>query len=909
MARLLPRGLCGFATVAFATVLLSPHIAAAASEEALEVPGAIKLPANMTDDAAALWLARRCAEGGEDARPALVAALDRMGWGVKDREGNLSRTPAIAAPTGLAMRDYEIESLFWNAQEQPGLRLISYARALAVALPTIDPEDLAQGLLDSVRDGAESTEPRRRFWARFIIALGMAQDGSDLSGPGDPQLMPLDTKALGAAMPKMPNEIPEIDENASDAVKIQMGLNIAASMMRGDGFNAAALMEASTPKPVWPHDDPVLGKTPLPDAGAKSAEDRMNELQGELNEVMMKTLSQDSQTAAAAQKRYARLSAQMTNVNEAIQASAHRRMLIENDPDFDEDEPDEDGASRFMAEHRSTPLSVLQVALLTRVLVAEILGDPATQKKGASNASSVLPVAAVSLSLPRLLAQAAPAGGPPTSFSGQLSSAGADIWATASGTYTSLVLDAHVPDSPFSNRVGQANAIMGWLKTIVMLAKSKITIEVQNDPLIRTKRRDQSGQQRKVKCTVEVDFPKTPDAVKAMRGLLNIASIDLQVPDGGPVGGAKVTWRLTEGAENAKYATASGGKAMKPGLAVIQFAKMAEGSAHNSAYVSYTNDQGEASITIEGKPQKKNLPVNVREQKRRGGIAVEVNMKVGNLLQDFNDAIGAAGVKGAPGPLGVLTMISEMVQRSSLFFQAGKGFGVIDWVPPAWEGDIVIRVTGSGSETKKGEKGGPDVRYEWSMNRAMEAHLQTPESEQEDAHERGVQDSNRITLEVANDTKRYKLTDFSSQTSTDVEAAYTAEGPVENPPKPGGGPAWPSRAEPAGTATLTIWPEVDPPKYSFTVEPSFKAKALIFTYERNKGRVKTETRTDVVNLMGEISLSELWDNGTWDPETMTITGNKTFEAKGYLPFVPEFDVTIEFAYTLKYEAPPPESVR
>lgn len=902
-------GLRNLAVVAtLATVLLSLHLDAAISEHALPVPEPAKVPANMSDDAAAVWLAMRCAEGPETGRPALVAALDRMGWGVKDREGNLLRAPAIAEPTGLAMRDYEVEMLFWNNEEQPGVRLITYADVLSVVLPTADPEDLAQGLLDAIRAGAESAEPRRRFWARFIIGLGLAQNGSDLAGPGDTLVIPPDASALSGLMPKMDGEFPEGDEDESNAASIQRGMAMAAAMMKG--MDVRAMVEAGTPKPVWPHDDPVLGRRPVPKGGpTPTAEERMNALTEEMQPLYAAMGSSNPQEAEAAGKRLAELQQKVTNLNEAMQLASHRRYAIENDPDFDGDEEDEDNnGSRFMAEHRSTPLSVLQIALLNRVVVAEVLGPPPPKSELAAGRGAPRIATASSLPLAFIqLAQAPPAGGPPTSFGGQLASAGADMWATGWGTYTGEVLNAHMPDGKFSDRVGKANAIMGWIKTIILLAQNKITLEVQNAPLVRTKRRDRSGEQRQVKCVVEVDFPKTPDSVKAMRALLNIATIDLQVPEGGPVSGAKVVWRLPEGSEGGKYASANGGAVRAPSLAYVQFAARAEGSAANSSYVSYTNDAGEALITVEGKPQKKDLPRDVRPKKRRATVAVEVTMKVGNLMQDLNDAIGAAGIRGAPGITGIATFLSEMVQRTSLFFQAGRSFEVIDWMPPAWEGEIVITAKGSGSKTEKGEKGGPDVRYEWSLNRAMEARVQTPEWEQEDALERGNTESNRIILEVANDTKRYKVTDFSAQTSRDVEVAFTAEGPVEIQPAGRNQLQLFSRAEPSGYGSLTTWPEI--PQYSFRVEPHFYSKALIFNYERNKGRVKTENRVGPYSLMDGIFPDKLWENGTYDPVSGTITGSKTFEVRGSLPHVPNFDVILEFAFTLRYHAPPPESVR
>ena len=133
------------------------------------------------------------------------------------------------------------------------------------------------------------------------------------------------------------------------------------------------------------------------------------------------------------------------------------------------------------------------------------------------------------------LAQLAPAPAP--NFGDQFSGAAGDIWATVTGAYTGAVLDHHLPDSKFSKGVGIANVIIAWYKTIMSVARQNITIEVENAPLVRTKNRS-PGERRTAKAKVEIDFPKH-DALKAIRAAANLSTLDLQLPDGGPVSGAK----------------------------------------------------------------------------------------------------------------------------------------------------------------------------------------------------------------------------------------------------------------------------------------------------------------------------------------------------------------------------------
>ncbi|HEY5552020.1 MAG TPA: hypothetical protein VIK52_09030, partial [Opitutaceae bacterium] len=675
---------------------------------------------------------------------------------------------------------------------------------------------------------------------------------------------------------------------------------IAAGMLKQGGIDMAALSQAAAPMPMWSLDDPVLGRTPPPESGSKTAEERMDEVQQQIVEQTTKITSPNPASAESATRKLTQLSARMTTLNEATQMANASRMLKADDPDYEGDGIDDDAGARFMAEHRSSQLSTLQIVLITRVLVADLLALP-TAKDGIAESRGVPRIVTASiLPLPRWLLAQAPSGGAPTSLSGQIASLGSDPWVTAGKPYLKEAIDRTEAGKEISGKMGLVNTIMGWLKTFIMLTQSKITVEVENAPLVRKKDRSR-GEPRRVKCTVEIDFPKNPESVKVVRGLLSIASLDVEVPEGGPQEGAQVTWRITEGGAGNRYATANGGSVIRPDMAQIRFAEMQPGSASNSAYVSNTNKQGEAFITIEGVPRKKALPDNARRKKRHAEIAVDVTMKVPDLIRDMKDAAAAAN-KGNPGLVGVVTMISEMIQRSSFFFKGGKKFGVIDWVKPSWEGRVEIKLTAGGDRTDPGQKGGPDAVLSWGMNRTMIAYLQTPEWDQEEAEERGIDNSSRIRLEVTEATTPYKINDFSTSHAGSVETAFTAEGPVDKPrPAQGGGPTWQSKAEPSGYAVLTIWPETDPPRYSFEVDPSFYVKAHIFYFVKNGASSKPIDEIRSFDLMDGIQTEGFGADGTFDPSSGEISDSKPDTVKGSLPDVPEFDVSVDFKYELHYQ--------
>jgi hypothetical protein len=489
-----------------------------------------------------------------------------------------------------------------------------------------------------------------------------------------------------------------------------------------------------------------------------------------------------------------------------------------------------------------------------------------------------------------------PTGGPPTDFAGQFGGAFGDIWATGWGAYTGKVIDHHLPDSKFGGRVAAANTIIAWLKTILTVARQKIEIEVENVPLERTKTRS-PGQQRHATATVVIDFPKS-DIFKALRMAGNLTTVDLQVPDGGAVSGAKVVWRLPQGSYNSKYQTAGGGWAYRPDLAVVQFA--ARGGT--AAYVSYTDDAGRAHITIEGAPQRRELPPNVRPFPRQAAVAVEVTIKVGNLTQDLNDAINLA----LGGPVaGGLNFLADMVLRTSFFFQRSLEFPVTDWREPQWYGEFTITARAAGSKTEKSKKSGEDVTFDWSVDRKMEGRMQTPDYEEEHQREQRL-DYGRRRLEVTTDSRWFRVNDRSRQRGKEVEARYTVEGPVQLRPPGRNQLALYSRAEPSGDVELIL----DGRRYTIELRPFFAAQVLRTHHERNRGRVRNEGGVVYFNLIDGLGRDTFFDVGNWEPATGLIQGSKTFEVQGSLPHVPPFPLTITVDYALRYdEGPPPDRPR
>jgi len=833
-------------------------------------------PISYDPDALALILARDYLKGGADGRAALVRALSLMGWSVRDLRGAVVHAAPAGADTGLAMRDYELDELMWNPTEQPSIRLISYAQAIAVPFEDVDPEELAQGLVDTLRKGAESAQPQQRFWARFILALGRVGAGNyDLIGPSPTPVLPLTLV-----------EQREIEQQVRQ--------------------NPMAMTQLLAPRPVWPEDDPVLAPSPKVkrpegenrESVAERDMKRMNEISQEYIRISGEMASSDPAKREAAEKAMASLGTEMAAISQRQQTAMMQQLAASaqavggQDDDEDEDEEDDSGEPRFTAEWRDQPLSLLQVSLLTRVLAADL--RLAAQRARPAGPSRVW--LAPGRTLPLAVMGLAPVRAQAPSFGDQFSGAIGDIWATSWGYYTGEVLEHYLPENKFSKGVAVANTIIAWYKTIMSVVRQKITVTVEGEPLVRTKTRS-PGEQRTARAKVEIDFPKH-DALKALRAGLNLTTIDLQLPDGGPIGGAKVVWRLPEGSYNGKYQAADGGWTYRPDLAVVQFAQR----GGKDAYVSTTNDKGEATITLEGVPQKKNLPPTVRPYPRRAVVSVEVTIKVGNLTQDVNDAINT--MLGGP-VAGGLGFIADMVLRTSFFFQAGRVFEVRDWKEPAWEGEFEIIAKASGSEYKKAEKGGKPTEYRWSMDRLMEGRLHTPEWAEEAEEARDYANDGRHRLEVDGDSRYFRLNDSSSAKTKDSHNRYEASGPLQiRPPAHNQLPLY-SRSEPSGSATLTF----NGGFMTLELQPFFGAECLVSRSEQANGRAVNTSAPAYLSLLEGIHPETFTiiepNDGTQD----YIEGTKTFDSLGSLPYVPNFDVSVTIKYRLWKNGPPPKNKR
>lgn len=208
--------------------------------------------------------------------------------------------------------------------------------------------------------------------------------------------------------------------------------------------------------------------------------------------------------------------------------------------------------------------------------------------------------------------------------------------------------------SKFTAAIG---ASLGFLKFFAVgaLTEAKLELLDGSNTLKRTKSRSRPGEEKQVKATIKLNSGGLR-YLNCARIAMNAAGVDLTVGNDGPVQGATVSWMI--GRREGEGAMASAKNAL------IQY--------HSGNITrTKTNDDGEVIVTIEGKPQKYDLPPDAEEVKKPATIKIKYSLKESSLTQDLVDAVSSL----ASGPAGVA---AELLTRMVPFYSF-LDIEVVDW--------------------------------------------------------------------------------------------------------------------------------------------------------------------------------------------------------------------------------------
>jgi len=250
--------------------------------------------------------------------------------------------------------------------------------------------------------------------------------------------------------------------------------------------------------------------------------------------------------------------------------------------------------------------------------------------------------------------------------------------------------------APFtiSKATGAANILLAYAKLFLYFANLKVDLRLEGDPpLVRTKN-TRAGESRKLTADASFDLGNG-QIVNCLRIMLNMAGMDLSVPNSGKLAGSPTEWIGLDG-----FSADSNRR-------IVQF--------HGDPEHGRTDEEGRAEIAIEGAPQKFVLPETSAPIMKKARARFLVAPKPPGFSQDLMDAATAA----AGGPLSIFGLAPvETLLRTRLLKPFDYWVEVKDWTGP-WKGKITFKQSGGRSETViKGP--GSSVTTTASIDRTVE---------------------------------------------------------------------------------------------------------------------------------------------------------------------------------------------
>lgn len=154
-----------------AVVSLAPGATLAAQTPAA-IPAASPVPPLLPEevDYWAVRLAGQVLKGGKDALPALDKAFQTAGFGVRQKDGQITQSDKPGQ--FMIVNRTELEALVSMSAKGMNLPMANLVSGLGKALPELSPAELTDLLLDGIRKNAVSNRACMRFWSLFIVELG-----------------------------------------------------------------------------------------------------------------------------------------------------------------------------------------------------------------------------------------------------------------------------------------------------------------------------------------------------------------------------------------------------------------------------------------------------------------------------------------------------------------------------------------------------------------------------------------------------------------------------------------------------------------------------------------------------------------------------------------------------------------
>jgi hypothetical protein len=262
--------------------------------------------------------------------------------------------------------------------------------------------------------------------------------------------------------------------------------------------------------------------------------------------------------------------------------------------------------------------------------------------------------------------------------------------------------------------VGRALGIASALATAakVIAAYAVLQADILMDPPVLERTKDTTpGKTATLTATLRSNTGKW-QLVNCFRALLNIFTIDFDLPQNGPVEGAGIEWQLTD--------TGRAPWSIMEGHWVQHFLDYVAGNGivymetegpdrrdRIAPWNHVTDSNGKSQLRVTGSPQSRDLSKElIKEVEKSFTVKVNVRLKrlpegAAGLTQEALDILGAAldgiiGMFRGEG-IGIGTLIDvagEVALRNHWYSPVAKTFPVIDWEPcnGRWAGTITFEL-------------------------------------------------------------------------------------------------------------------------------------------------------------------------------------------------------------------------
>jgi hypothetical protein len=247
----------------------------------------------------------------------------------------------------------------------------------------------------------------------------------------------------------------------------------------------------------------------------------------------------------------------------------------------------------------------------------------------------------------------------------------------------------------YGKRTAAANCMLAVVKLIASYACMETDVTMTGDPpLVRTQSIYQNGEKRTLTASVRENTGNW-QVLNCLRIALNMANLDISLPNDGALADVKTQWILESGSYDLSH-----GQITYPfvelvfpdGTPLVQNATV----PISNASAPKTNEEGHTTIDIEGVKQREKLvnPIPVMKQAK---VRFTVAAKPVTMSQDLIDAVGGGIVNGPKeaniGTYGLAcTGAVETLLRLNIYSSKALYIPVKDWesCEGGWGGTIRV---------------------------------------------------------------------------------------------------------------------------------------------------------------------------------------------------------------------------